>query len=68
MASLSTITDPGKVFGPRLLEEIPSLMEAANNLWNSNGTFRESILMPNVKMLYKSSPTVSDLDFKRQRV
>jgi hypothetical protein len=68
LANLSTITDPGKVLNPKLLEEVPLLMEAANNLWNFNNSFRESILMPNVKMLYKSSPTVSDLDFKKERV
>jgi len=44
------------------------VLEAADNLWNKDGSFRESILMPNVKMLYKSSPTVTDLDYKTERV
>jgi hypothetical protein len=67
-ASLSTITDPGKVLTDSVKNELASVIEAANNLWNQGGSFGSSLSWPTLKMLYRSSPTVSSLDFKKERV
>lgn len=67
-ATLSTITSPGRELDKFHREQLPTLLEAIKALWNPNSRFVVDLHLPTMKMLYKSAPTVSELDFKKERI
>jgi len=67
-ATLSTITSPGRTLDTKHRHELPLLLKAISVLWNQEVPLKDNLSLPTMKMLYKSSPTVASLDFKKERI